>query len=329
MNAKSRAGGSRREGASQSKTRLTDVLRSWALHHRGSALDSLRRLLESPFSSLMTWLVIGVAMALPVGLSVALENARSVSSNWDSPAQISLFLRAEMSEEAALRLQETLDERADVGNTLFVGRDEALHEFKELSGFGDVLRNLDDNPLPNLIIVSPVQEQPNAEVAQKLQADLANIPGVDRAVLDMEWVQRLNSLMALSRRLVMALGLILALGVLLVIGNTIRLAIENRRDEIIIIKLVGGSDPFVRRPFLYTGLWYGLGGAVIAWSVIALTLWWLQAPLATLALLYQSSFVLQGLGAWGGLQLLLAGTLLGLVGAWLAVARHLRGVQPR
>lgn len=329
MNGKARSSGSRREGASQSKTSLMDVLRSWLQHHRASALDSLGRLLASPFSSLMTWLVIGVAMALPVGLSVALDNARSVSSNWDSPAQVSLFLRAEMSEEAALRLQETLEERDDVGNTLFVGRDEALREFQELSGFGDVLQNLDDNPLPNLIIVAPAVERIDADAARVMQQSLAALPGVDRAVLDMEWVQRLNSLMALSQRLVMALGLILALGVLLVIGNTIRLAIENRRDEIVIIKLVGGSDPFVRRPFLYTGLWYGLGGSVVAWGVISITLWSLQAPLATLALLYQSSFVLLGLGLPGGLQLLLAGALLGLVGAWLAVARHLRAVQPR
>jgi cell division transport system permease protein len=209
MNARARNSGSRREGASQSKTRLSDVLRSWIQHHRASALDSLGRLLGSPFSSLMTWLVIGVAMALPVGLSVALDNARSVSTNWDSPAQISLFLRAEMSEEAALRLQESLDARNDVGNTLFVGREEALHEFQELSGFGDVLRNLDDNPLPNLIIVSPAVEQLDADAAQALQQSLATLSGVDRAVLDMEWVQRLNSLMALSQRLVMALGLIL------------------------------------------------------------------------------------------------------------------------
>jgi cell division transport system permease protein len=128
---------------------------------------------------------------------------------------------------------------------------------------------------------------------------------------------------------VSALGVILALGVLLIIGNTIRLAIENRRQEILVVKLVGGSDAFVRRPFLYTGFWYGLGGACLAWAVIAAALWWLRGPLATLAVLYQSDFALEGLGPAGGAALLAAGALLGLLGAWLAVARHLSAIQPR
>ena len=135
--------------------------------------------------------------------------------------------------------------------------------------------------------------------------------------------------MQLSQRLVVVLAAILALGVLLVIGNTIRLAIENRREEIIVIKLVGGSNAFVRRPFLYTGLWYGLGGAVLAWLTVSLALWGLRAPLSALALLYQSDFALQGLGAYGGVQLMALGSALGLVGAWLAVARHLSAIQPR
>ena len=129
--------------------------------------------------------------------------------------------------------------------------------------------------------------------------------------------------------MVMVLGVILALGVLLVIGNTIRLAIENRREEIVVVKLVGGSDAFVRRPFLYTGLWYGLGGAVLSWLIINAALWGLRSPLSAVALLYQSDFQLQGLAAEGGLQLLLLGSFLGLVGAWSAVARHLSAIRPQ
>ena len=323
------AGTGRREGASQSRTGRADRLRSWLQHHRMSSLDSLRRLMLSPFSSVLTWLVIGIALALPVGLSIALENARTVSGNWDSPAQVSLFLRTEMSLEAAQRVEQSLREREDIVATRLVTREEALQEFQQLSGFGNVLRNLDDNPLPNLILVTPRQQQLNGEQALALQAELERQPGVQRAVLDMEWVQRLNALMHLSQRMVMVLGVILAFGVLLVIGNTIRLAIENRRDEIVVVKLVGGSDAFVRRPFLYTGLWYGLGGAVLSWLIISAALRGLRDPLSALALLYQSDFQLQGLGAEGGLQLLLLGSFLGLVGAWSAVARHLTAIQPR
>jgi cell division transport system permease protein len=191
------------------------------------------------------------------------------------------------------------------------------------------LRHLEDNPLPVLIIVSPGGEALSAEVAGQLQRELQAMAGVDEAVLDMAWVQRLNALMALAQRFVLALGLLFALGVLLIVGNTIRLAIENRRDEIVVVKLVGGSDAFVRRPFMYTGLWYGLGGAVLAWFIVALALWGLRAPLAELASLYQSSFALRGLSATRSLLLLAAGSGLGLLGAWLAVARHLTAIQPR
>ncbi len=316
-------------GARQSRAGLGDRLRSWQLHHRGSAWDSLQRLLRSPMSSLMTWLVIGIALALPVGLSVALDNARSVSVGWDSPAQISLFLRAEVSMDAAELLRQRILERADVASVRLVSREQALEEFRQLSGFGDILRNLDDNPLPNLVLVTPLSGDGQAARAAALQVLLQEEPGVERAVLDMEWVQRLNALVQLFQRAVAALGAILCLGVLLVIGNTIRLAIENRRQEILVIKLVGGSDAFVRRPFLYTGFWYGLGGALLAWLVVAIAMWWLRVPMATLALLYQSDFQLEGLGLLDSLGLLAAGALLGLVGAWLAVARHLSAVQPR
>lgn len=328
MKKRTHAGAAGGEGASQSRTGWRDRLRSWLLHHQLSAVDSLRRLLVSPFSSLLTWMVIGIALSLPVGMGVALENARTLSSGWDGPAQISLFLRAEMSADAARRLEGVLQQRPDIGATRLVSREEALEEFRQLSGFSDVLLHLDDNPLPNLILVSPSASRLSAEAAQRLQEELTALPGVDRAVLDMEWVQRLNSMILLSRRLVSALGALLALAVLLVIGNTIRLAIENRRDEIIIVKLVGGSNAFVRRPFLYTGIWYGLGGALVSWVVVGLTLWWLARPLSSLAVLYQSSFSVSGLGLDGGLRLLLLGAALGLLGAWLAVARHLRAIEP-
>lgn len=314
-------------GAQQSKTGLFDRLKSWRQHHGFTARDSLLRLLKSPMSSLMTWLVIGIALALPVGLNVALENARGVSMGWDSPAQISLFLRSEVSLEAAGLLRDRVAARPDVSGARLVSREQALEEFRQLSGFGDVLKNLDDNPLPNLVLVTPASG--DGERAALLQSQLEAEAGVERAVLDMEWVQRLNALVALSQRAVSALGIILALGVLLIIGNTIRLAIENRRQEILVVKLVGGSDAFVRRPFLYTGFWYGLGGAALSWAVIAAALWWLRGPLATLAVLYQSDFVLEGLGLAGGAALLAVGALLGLLGAWLAVARHLSAIQPR
>lgn len=317
--------GPRREGASASRARFADRYRAWRDHHQLSAADSLRRLLENPGSSLLTWLVIGIALALPAALAVALDNARDISGSWDSPAQLSLFLGHPVTLEAATALRDTLAGRGDVASAALVSREEALAEFARQSGFADVLDSLEQNPLPHLLLVTPASGVPPAA----LQAELQTLPEVDEAVLDMAWVQRLNNIMALGWRLVLALGGVLVLGVVLILGNTIRLAIESRRDEIVIVKLVGGSNAFVRRPFLYTGLWYGVGGGVVAALLVLLALAFLDAPVRNLARLYQSSFELTGIGLIGSFQLVLMGGALGLAGAWLAVSRHLGAIAPR
>lgn len=318
----------RREGASLSRARLRDRLNGWVQHHRLSAADSLARVLDNLGSSLLTWLVIGIALALPVGLNVALDNVSQVSAGWESPAQISLFLQDDVSKERARQLETELSNRKDVGETRFVPRDEALDEFRTLSGFADVLASLDENPLPDLILVTPVAALDERAVSA-LRTELQGNTEVAEVVLDMEWLQRLNSLMELGRRLVLAIGGMLIAGVLLILGNTIRLGIESRREEIIIVKLVGGSNGFVRRPFLYTGLWYGVGGGALAALLVTAALWFLKEPIGDLALLYESAFRLRGLGVMGALNLIILGGLLGLAGAWLAVSRHLVHIEPR
>lgn len=319
---------SRRDGASQSRARLTDQYHAWLRHHRLSAADSLFRVLDKPAASVLTWLVIGIALALPVGLDVALDNATNLSANWDSPAQISVFLQDDVSDDQGKTLAAQLQQRAVIATTHFVSRTEALAEFSALSGFADVLSSLQKNPLPNLLLVTPTDAQSN-DSSEALRKELQALPEAAEAVLDMAWLQRLNSLMEISRRIVAAVGGILVLGVVLILGNTIRLAIEARREEIVIVKLVGGSNPFVRRPFLYTGLWYGVGGGIFAVLLVASSLWFLQGPVAELAALYQSDFELRGLGVMGGLNLVILGGALGLAGAWLAVTRHLAQIEPR
>ncbi|MEZ5502076.1 MAG: permease-like cell division protein FtsX [Halioglobus sp.] len=318
----------RREGAVPSRAGLRHRLRGWVQHHRLSAADSLLRVLDHPASSLLTWLVIGIALALPVGLNVALDNVSQVSASWESPAQISLFLQDGVSPTRAGELEAQLRGRPDIGDVRLISRDQALEEFRTLSGFSDVLANLQENPLPDLILVTPVATLDEAAVTA-LRLELQANSDVAEAVLDMEWLQRLNSLMELSRRVVLAVGGMLVIGVLLILGNTIRLAIESRRDEIVIVKLVGGSNGFVRRPFLYTGLWYGVGGGALAALLVSGALWFLQEPIGKLALLYESAFHLSGLGVMGALNLVILGGLLGLAGAWLAVSRHLVHIEPR
>lgn len=318
----------RPEGASPSRTSFRGRYNGWLQHHRLSAAESLLRVFQNPGSSLLTWLVIGIALALPMGLSVALDNISQVSASWEAPAQVSLFLQESVAPERAQELAAELKTREDVIDTQLIPRAEALAEFSTLSGFSDVLASLEENPLPDLVLVTPaltLEEDGVSALRDELQA----IPEVAEAVLDMEWLQRLNSLMELGRRLVTAIGVMLVVGVLLILGNTIKLAIESRRDEIVIIKLVGGGNGFVRRPFLYTGLWYGVGGGVVAALLVASALWFLEEPIGELVLLYESAFRLTGLGLMGALNLVILGGLLGLAGAWLAVARHLAGIEPR
>ena len=319
----------RPKGASQSRTSMGDRLSSYRSHHRLVALESLQRLLAAPIASLLTWLVIGIALALPTGLFVALANLDAVSRGWDGAAQISLFISKVASEQDSRQLAKKLRLRADIAEVDYISSTEALAEFQALSGYGDVLDTLDSNPLPSVIVVRPMEQDISAAATDRLYQELKTLPQVEQAVLDLEWVQRLYSMMALGQRLALALALLLSVGVLLVIGNTIRLAIESRRDEIVIVKLVGATNAFVRRPFLYTGLWYGLGGGLVSWLLVSLSLLWLAQPVAELAGLYQSEFTLLGLGLGPTLLLWLAAALLGLAGAWLAVGRHLGHIEPR
>jgi len=318
----------RREGASPSRRSLKDRFNAWLQHHRLSAADSLVRVLGNPGSSFLTWLVIGIALALPVGLNVALDNVSQVSAGWDGPAQISLFLQEGVQRDGAHRLEQELASRRDIGETRFIPREEALEEFRTLSGFADVLASLEENPLPDVVLVTPAAALDETAVSA-LREELQGRAEVSEAVLDMQWLQRLNSLMDLGRRVVLAVGGMLVIGVLLILGNTIRLGIESRRDEIVIVKLIGGSNGFVRRPFLYTGLWYGVGGGVLAALLVSAALWFLQEPIGELAMLYESAFKLRGLGVMGALNLVILGGLLGLAGAWLAVSRHLARIEPR
>lgn len=315
------------EGAREHSVSRDQKLSSWLRHHRLMAVDSLARVLRTPFASLMTWAVLAIALALPASLYIFLNNAQLVTSNWDGAAQMSLFLKTDLAEQQARSLADELRDRPDIASVQYISREQALGEFKEFSGFGEALDYLDGNPLPSVLVVRPAAGQITEQ--EQLLSELQNMPQVEEAQLDLAWVKRLYYIMELAQRAVSALAFLLGIAVLLVVGNTIRLAIENRRDEIVIVKLVGGTNAFVRRPFLYTGIWYGLGGGLLAWLIINLSLFWLSGPVKALANVYSSSFELVGLGLGDSLLLLITGTLLGWLGSWVAVSRHLGEIEPR
>jgi cell division transport system permease protein len=231
--------------------------------------------------------------------------------------------------DQAKRAAERIKQRRDVDTVTLIEADAALAEFRRNSGFGAALDALKDNPLPHALIVRPDAEFRDATRVQTLSAELRKIDGVDIVQLDTEWVSRFNAILDVIRRGVFLAAVLFALGILVIIGNTIRLDIENRRDEIEVTKLVGGSDAFVRRPFLYNGVWYGLAGGLIAGLIVAVVVAVLSAPVQRIAGLYGSKFELQGVGIAGWSALLLGGALLGWLGSFIVATRELREIEPK
>jgi cell division transport system permease protein len=301
----------------------------WLERHLQTFVGSLGRLWQQPFATLLTILVIGIALALPACLHVLVQNVRAASGGWSNALDVSVYMKPSASLDDAKRARERIRQRRDVESVTLVEADAALEEFRKSSGFGEALDALEDNPLPDALIVRPAEGFREPAQIQSLTSELAKIDGVDLVQLDTAWVSRFNAILDVVRRVVLLAAGLFALGILVIVGNTIRLDIENRRDEIEVTKLVGGSDAFVRRPFLYNGLWYGLGGGLIAWLVVTVVIAVLGEPVQRIAGLYGSSFTLSGLGPEGAGVLLAGGVALGWLGSFIAATRELRGIEPR
>jgi cell division transport system permease protein len=302
---------------------------AWLSRHLQTLIGTLGRLMQQPMATLLTVLVMGIALALPACLNVLVRNAQAASGSWAQALDLSVYLKSSVNPDAATRLAERLKLRGDVKAVRLIKADDALKEFREHSGFGEALEALSDNPLPNTLVVTPAEPSASPEALNALSRELGKLDEVDVVQLDTDWVQRYLAMLDTVRRLVSMVAVLLAIGVVVIVGNTIRLDIQNRREEIEVTKLVGGSDAFVRRPFLYCGVWYGLGGGLLAWLVVVIAVVLLAAPVRRIAGLYGSSFSLSGLGLTGGLSLLLVGVVLGWLGSFLAATHHLRAIEPR
>lgn len=289
--------------------------------------SSLGRLWRNPLGSLLSALVIGITLALPASLKLAVDNLSQLGVSWERAVEASLFLKDTVSEDAGRRLAQELAKRQDLSQVQYVSREQSLAEFRQRSGFGAALEILDENPLPAVIVVAPKSTQGPQQIAALMQ-QLSQRPEVDQARIDQEWLQRLNGILTLAQRAVRLVALMLGLAVIVIVGNTIRLDIESQRDEILVMKLLGASDGFIQRPFLYTGFWHGLAGAVLA--LLMLFGGWLAllGPASDLATLYGSPFRLQPPASETLLALVIAGIALGAAGAWWTVRRHLSRIEP-
>jgi cell division transport system permease protein len=301
---------------------------AWLVRHLQTSIGSLGRLAQHKLATTLTILVIGIALALPACLHLLVTNAQTATGNWNRAVDLTVFLKQPTSAEEARRTAERIRQRRDVAEAQLILADEALREFRRDSGFGEAIDALNENPLPHTIVVRPAPTYTNTANLQSLAADVRALPSVEAVQLDTAWVNRLNAILEAFQRGLLLAAAVLGLGVMVIVGNTIRLDIQNRRDEIEVTKLVGGSDAFVRRPFLYNGFWYGLGGAVTAWVITLIALAVLRDPIGRLAGLYGSNFRLGALGLEASALLLGSGIALGWLGSYIAATRHLRKIEP-
>jgi cell division transport system permease protein len=303
-------------------------IRAYFARHAQTLVGSLGRIVKQPFATLMTMGVVAVALALPLSLNLFLENVRTAAGNLNDAFDLSVYMDKNASAARVASLARQLRQRADVAAVRVITADEALAEFRDNSGFGKALDALTDNPLPVTLVVTPTLVASTPRGTDSLKEAIVAMADVETVQLDTDWVKRLHAMLDILRRVVLLTGGLLGGGVVLIVGNTIRLDILNRRAEIEVMKLVGASDGFARRPFLYSGIWYGLGGGLMALILVAVAAALLERPVEDLAKLYGSSFRLEGLRFTTGLLVLGVAVGLAWFGSWLAATRHIRAIEP-
>lgn len=310
-------------------TRKHSFLGRRVTHHKEAVRFSISRLWQSPLSTWITLAAIAIALSLPSSLYLLLTNLKSLTDDKREVPTISLFLKQDISLQQARDTGELLEERPEIDKVVLVPRDEALNDFRQITGFAEAIKTLDENPLPHVLVATPHLKLigDSGQDMENLAKKLEDFSEIDLVQMDIEWVKRLRGILNITERAILLVSVLLTLTVLLVIGNTIKLNIENRKEEIVVSKLIGATTGYIRRPFLYSGIWYGLFGGVISLVFVHLALLFLVSPVNELARLYGSSFSIRGLGLEITFYILLFSSLLGLIGAWIAVSSHLRNTS--
>ncbi|MBI2311868.1 MAG: ABC transporter permease [Betaproteobacteria bacterium] len=301
-------------------------MKGWIVQHAQAMGFTLRRLVRAPVASLLNILVMGIALSLPAGAYVLLENLQALSGQVNSAPQVSLFLALDAARSDVEKTEARLKSHPEVKRYRFVPRDQALADLKRNAGLADVVESLKQNPLPDAFVVDA--RSGAADALERLSRELRQWPKVEHVQLDTAWARRLDALLQLGRLAVLALATLLAFTLVAVTFNTIRLQVLTQRDEIEVAKLIGATDGFIRRPFLYFGALQGLAGGIAAWVVIGAFLALLNGPLSELSQLYAASLYLRHLPLQDSLSLLGFSAWLGWLGAWLSVSKHLQQVNP-
>ncbi len=302
-------------------------VRSYLLIHLHSFFASLGRFSKTPFNFMMTVGVIAITLSLPAGLLVSISNLTELSNQIDFNHNISLFLKQDITQKQAKALTASLAQHPHVEQATLIDKEAALLEFEEYSGFGLAIKALPDNPLPHVILLTPQTSNDQTTVITALIAELEKQPDIQLVQMDMDWLERLNGLLQIAQRAASLVTALLGLAVLLIISNTIRLELQNRKDEIDITRLVGATPAFITRPFLYSGFWYGFSGGVIACLIVNISIALLDGPSSSLANLYGSSFQLTFMPFSHAILWIIFSVSLGVSGAWVVVSRYLSELE--
>lgn len=296
---------------------------NYLARHMQSGIYSLGKLSRAPWSSLMTCLMIGITLALPAVLFVTLKNAEFMNRHFQNTLTMTLYLKHNVLPANVNAFLTQLKNRTDIQTIQAISPDDGLKELQKQAGFHATLDNLENNPLPWAIVIQPNKNVNTPAQFEKLTHELQQYSEVDTVQCDILWVKRFTSFMALAHRILYTLTIFLGLAALLIINNTIRSTTEQHHREIEVIQLIGGTHAFIRRPFLYVGMMYGLLGGILAWLLVCVMILALKTPSHTLATLYGSQFTLVGMNFFNLLILLASSISLGFMGSWVAVTKYL------
>ncbi len=302
-------------------------MKHYLILHLRAALNSLGQLSQKRVATLANIIVIAIALALPAAFYLAIQNISDASRGLGESTQLTVFLQADVDQSSAEKLSKKINQRVDITDVNIISKEQGLDELKDYSGFGETISALDKNPLPIVLQVQPTEQLNSANELDQLMAELRQFPAVDLVQLDLMLVERLRAMVNIGHRVAWILGVLFCLAVIFIVGNTIRLELQTRHDELEITKLMGATNRFVRRPFLYTGAWLGLFGSIIACIIVAGIYAAIQSPADQLSGLYESAFQLQFLTAGELFALLLTGILAGILGAWMSASRHLQRID--
>lgn len=295
--------------------------------HLRAFLFALGEMVRAPLTSFLTVIVIGVATSLPAALYLFLQNFEGINHYWSGTLHISLYLKPSLTPLETNSILQELRGKSEIADVNYISPQEGLIEFEKATGLASSLNNLKENPLPGVVVLTPQRQYQSPEQLESLIDSIKLIPNVDTAQFDMTWIKRLYYLIQIAQRITYALAILFSFGVILIVGNTIRLITQNNRQEIAVLRLIGATSAFIRRPFLYRGILYGFLGGLVAWILVSLLLWWLATPFGVVAQSYNSQLGLKGFSPLSVFAILGICSLLGLIGAWFSVNKQLRAEE--